>query len=469
MADPAVTILFEGRPLACRPGQSVAAALWDHGVKVLSHSPKYGRPRGASCARGHCMGCLMRVDGVPNVRTCNTPVREGLRVARQDTGAVYGRPMQAALANTGHLMPVGFYYKWFTRPTPVAKLFMRFIRPLTGVGRMPDETAWRAETAGHDAAPPPRSRDLGRRDTIVVGGGAAGLDAALAAEGRTLLIDDAPRGGGQRREALDLAAAGDGDPLAGLHRLRRLREVLHQRDALVDAAPHVTRAAATTVVGCYQPDMLLLRDGTGLAVARADRIVWAAGALDQLGLFDDHDLPGIIGPRALYRLAGSNGIDLRGRTAVVWGHGPDQWLSAALLHARGARVILALDPTAAPDADALATAHRLGWPLLTGVRPLAALGRAGSLAALRWDAGQGGTRDETACELAVICGRGKPVYDGAYQLGADLVLDPLRGGYVPRGAAAGRWDGRTPAGLRLSIAGEAAGATLADLLEEVTA
>ncbi|NTV03982.1 (2Fe-2S)-binding protein [bacterium] len=160
MADPAVTILFEGQPLACRPGQSVAAALWDHGVKVLSHSPKYGRPRGASCARGHCMGCLMRIDGVPNVRACNAPVREGQRVERQDAGAVYGRPMQAALANTGHLLPVGFYYKWFTKPTAVAKLFMRAIRPVAGIGRLPDEAAWRG------APPPPRSRDLGRWNTF---------------------------------------------------------------------------------------------------------------------------------------------------------------------------------------------------------------------------------------------------------------------------------------------------------------
>jgi len=461
VADPAVTILFEGQPLACRPGQTVAAALWDHGVKVLSHSPKYGRPRGASCARGHCMGCLMRIDGVPNVRACHAPVREGQRVERQDAGAVYGRPMQAALARTGHLLPVGFYYKWFTRPTAVTKLFMRIIRPVTGIGRLPETGAWQ------DATTTPRSRDLGRWKTVVVGGGATGLAAALAAEGRTLLIDDSRLGGGQRREALDLAAAGQGDPLQGLHRLRRLREVLHERDALVAAAPHVTRTLATTVVGCYQPDMLLVRDATGLAVARADRIVWAAGALDQPGLFDDHDLPGVLGPRALYRLAGRDGIDLRGRSAVVWGHGPDQWLCAALLHARGARVALALDPTAAPDDDALATADRLGWRLLTGVRPAAALGRAGSLAALRFDDGRGGARREAACEIAVMCGRGKPVYDGAYQLGADLVLDPLRGGYVPRDAAAGRWDGRTPAGLRLTIAGESAGATLADLLQEV--
>jgi sarcosine oxidase subunit alpha len=110
LADQTVTIRFEGRPLACRADASVAAALWENGIRTLSHSPKYGRPRGLTCARGHCTACLMRVDGVPNVRTCETPVREGLTVARQDPGAFYGAPMLKVLAAGGSLFPVGFYY-----------------------------------------------------------------------------------------------------------------------------------------------------------------------------------------------------------------------------------------------------------------------------------------------------------------------------------------------------------------------
>ncbi|MHB8947330.1 MAG: (2Fe-2S)-binding protein, partial [Bacillota bacterium] len=44
--------------------------------------PRTG-PRGLFCAIGRCTDCVMTVDGVPNVRTCVTPVREGLRVETQ--------------------------------------------------------------------------------------------------------------------------------------------------------------------------------------------------------------------------------------------------------------------------------------------------------------------------------------------------------------------------------------------------
>ena len=87
-------IRFEGNTLECRPDTTVAVALWENGVRHLSNSPKYGRPRGLTCARGHCTACLMRVDQIPNVRTCELPVREGMEVGRQEAGAFYAAPMQ---------------------------------------------------------------------------------------------------------------------------------------------------------------------------------------------------------------------------------------------------------------------------------------------------------------------------------------------------------------------------------------
>ena len=133
-----VTIRFEGKQLECRSGTSIAVALWENGIRHLSHSHKYGLPRGLTCARSQCTACLMRVDGVPNVRSCETTVAEGMTVQKQDTGAVYGPPMQKVLAAGGGLFPVGFYYKWFTRPPVLSKFFLQRIRPLTGVGRLPE-------------------------------------------------------------------------------------------------------------------------------------------------------------------------------------------------------------------------------------------------------------------------------------------------------------------------------------------
>ena len=40
-------------------------------------------PRGFFCAIGKCSSCFMVVDGVPNVRTCVTPVKDGMVVETQ--------------------------------------------------------------------------------------------------------------------------------------------------------------------------------------------------------------------------------------------------------------------------------------------------------------------------------------------------------------------------------------------------
>lgn len=461
MSVSTVTIRFEGRPVSCRADATVAAALWEHGVKVLSHSPKYGRPRGLLCARGHCMGCLMRVGGVPNVRTCREPVREGLAVERQDSGAFYGAPMQKVLDGTGHLFPAGFYYKWFTRPAALGNLFLKGIRPMTGIGRLP-AAAWQAP------ADAPAPRDLGRVDTLVIGAGAAGLAAALENPGDVVLVDDHPAPGGQRRGPLDRIAERAPDVLAALPALAAARDRLHALADRVGGEPGLRFLGGTTAVGAWQPDLFLLRDAAGPLQVRARRIVWAAGALDALPIFDDHDAPGVLGPRALMRLLTRDGLVVHGERAVVWGGGPDLWLTAALLHAAGAAVTVALGRDAAADAEALAAAHRLGWDLHTAVEPVRVRRENGAVAALEF-ATEAGAAVEIPAALAVLCGRGKPAYDVPYQLGCDLVLDPARGGYVPRGAADGRAEHAVHGDVRLIVTGEACGVLPQDVLREVTA
>lgn len=78
-----VHFTFEGRILEGYEGEPIAAALHAAGVRVLHTSAKRNRPRGFFCAIGNCSSCLMRVDGVPNVRVCIEPLREGMRIERQ--------------------------------------------------------------------------------------------------------------------------------------------------------------------------------------------------------------------------------------------------------------------------------------------------------------------------------------------------------------------------------------------------
>jgi aerobic-type carbon monoxide dehydrogenase small subunit (CoxS/CutS family) len=50
---------------------------------VHRYTAKRHEPRGIFCAIGRCTDCVMVVDGVPNVRTCMTPLTEGMRVQTQ--------------------------------------------------------------------------------------------------------------------------------------------------------------------------------------------------------------------------------------------------------------------------------------------------------------------------------------------------------------------------------------------------
>lgn len=80
---PSVIISVRGRPVRCRVGDTVAAALTDAG-ELGCRETAAGDARGVFCGMGVCFDCLVVVDGVPNTRACMTWVREGLDVRRQD-------------------------------------------------------------------------------------------------------------------------------------------------------------------------------------------------------------------------------------------------------------------------------------------------------------------------------------------------------------------------------------------------
>jgi len=79
----AVNFYYNGTKLLGYEGETIAAALHAAGIRELSKSPVLHRPRGFFCAIGTCSSCLMVVDGVPNVRVCIEPLRDGMNVETQ--------------------------------------------------------------------------------------------------------------------------------------------------------------------------------------------------------------------------------------------------------------------------------------------------------------------------------------------------------------------------------------------------
>ena len=78
-----VTFTFDGCPMEGFEGEPIAAALKAAGVMVHRYTKKEHKPRGIFCAIGRCTDCVMVVDGVPNVRTCITPLKAGMDVRTQ--------------------------------------------------------------------------------------------------------------------------------------------------------------------------------------------------------------------------------------------------------------------------------------------------------------------------------------------------------------------------------------------------
>ena len=78
-----VEFTFDGRTMEGFEDEPIAMALHTNGVKVYRQTPDMKRTRGFFCAIGKCSSCFMVVDGVPNVRTCVTPLRAGMAVLTQ--------------------------------------------------------------------------------------------------------------------------------------------------------------------------------------------------------------------------------------------------------------------------------------------------------------------------------------------------------------------------------------------------
>ena len=79
-----VTIYIDGKPLCALEGEPIASAMMAQGIFTSRKTHKFGEPRGVFCGIGQCNDCVMVVDGEPNVRTCVTPVKDGMYIETQN-------------------------------------------------------------------------------------------------------------------------------------------------------------------------------------------------------------------------------------------------------------------------------------------------------------------------------------------------------------------------------------------------
>jgi sarcosine oxidase, subunit alpha len=346
-----VGFTFDGKQVTGLAGDTIGSALFANGQRTFSRSFKYHRPRGLLCCAGQCPNCLVQVDGAPGVRACTEPLREGMQVEHMNASpSLDFDVMRATDLVGGPFTPPGFYYKTFIRPRRLWPLYEKVLRHAAGLGkirRSQPEREWNTEYRRRHA------------DVLVVGGGAAGLSAAIAAA----------------EQGADVVLCDEGAEPGG----RLLHEGGHERARELTARAReagVEVLASAPALGAFD-GLVPVWQGDTLHQVRAARIVYATGAIEQPLVFPGNDLPGVMLSGGARRLAALYGL-APGRRAVVAAVCDRGLEAAAALHDAGVELAAVADLRSEGDRSGAGQARPLAHGgsralnelMRRGVRPL---------------------------------------------------------------------------------------------------
>lgn len=78
-----VSIIVDGKIIEAIEDEPIASALLAAGIIVFHKTRVRREPRGYFCGIGLCSDCVVTVDGTPNIRSCITPVKNGMKIMTQ--------------------------------------------------------------------------------------------------------------------------------------------------------------------------------------------------------------------------------------------------------------------------------------------------------------------------------------------------------------------------------------------------
>ena len=352
---------FNGRSYRGLAGDTLASALLANGVKLVARSWKYHRPRGILSAGVEEPNALVQLfDGartVPNARMTEVSLVDGMSAT-----SIHAKPsiefdMGSVNGLFARLIPAGFYYKTFMASQNAWHFFERRIRKVSGLGESPRQ-----------ADPDRYDKRFAFCDVLVVGGGIAGLSAALAAGAtgaRVIFADEQAQMGGW---LLSSAALVDGVPAAQWVENALLR---------LQAMPEVKVMTRSTAFGYHDHNLVTLAERLTdhlpapqptvrerLWKVRAKQVVLATGAHERPLVFSNNDLPGIMLASAVSTYIRRYAV-LPGQQALIFTNNDHGYDAALALKEVGAKVTV-VDARATPDGDLSARARQQGIEILAG-------------------------------------------------------------------------------------------------------
>jgi sarcosine oxidase subunit alpha len=257
---PEIPFTFNGKAMKAYEGEVITTALFAGGVQIFGHHPRDGSPQGIFCANGQCSQCTVLVDGLP-VKGCMTPVRAGMRVTSCE-----------------------------------------------GLPALPPE----------DALPAFREIPTIETDVLVIGGGPAGINAAIELGllgAKTLVVDDKNEFGGKLTLQTHTFFGSRDDCYAGTRGIEIARILTHQ----LERFPSVSVMLGTTAAGAFYDRQVGLQQGDGYVLVKPRAVLVACGAREKNLAFPGCDLPGVYGAGAFQTLLNRDLVRPTERLFIVGG------------------------------------------------------------------------------------------------------------------------------------------------------
>ena len=414
---------FNGKKMQGYAGDTLASALLGADQMMVGRSFKYHRPRGIVSSGAEEPNALVGLgEGgrfEPNQRTTTTELFDGAVTASQNHWPSLEFDVGAINDKFYRFLPAGFYYKTFMFPRFAWKhVFEPVIRKSAGLGKVPharDEDRYEYAYAF--------------ADLVIVGGGIAGLAAALAAgkQGkRVWLIEQTAHWGGR--------AVVDGVQIEGQDADAWVKETVEALEGM----ENVTLRPRTMASGLYDHGYLLMYEriadhtpGDGrprhrLWRMRAGHIITATGAIERPLSFAGNDIPGVMLASAVRDYVVNWAVSPGDRTVIVTNNDDAYRTALALLDA-GLAVPAVIDARPEAKGELPEAVRARGVKVLEG-KGIAKVkgGKRVTGVSICLQAGEGAELETIDCDAVAMSGGWSPVVHLWSHCGGKLNWDDAR-------------------------------------------